>query len=135
MPSQAINYLAAITFAFLSSACSPSDSRVVSYHQTIQPMVARRCLSCHAPGGIGPFEIDTYERLKATAALSLAAIESGSMPPWQPSNDCNEYRGEQVLSDQEKSDFRTWVTKGMPKGLPQNNVAPTSAHRGLHAHR
>ena len=54
----------------------------------IQPMVAENCAKCHFEGGSSPFSLETYEQVQQLASVMLASMQSGSMPPWLPEEDC-----------------------------------------------
>ncbi len=96
----------------------------VTYHGQIAPMVAEHCGECHVEGGVGPFVLDSYDGLKMMGQASLASIRSGSMPPWQPSADCQDYEGARLMGDDEIAAFERWVELGMPAGEPDQSAEP-----------
>jgi hypothetical protein len=80
-----------------------STTATVTYSKTIAPELAANCATsgCHAGSdpalGIG---LDTYAGVKANAALSISAIQAGSMPP----------SGTFPAAD--LKDLQDWVTAG-----------------------
>jgi hypothetical protein len=94
--------------------------------------VARdRCMSCHndeAP----TFSMARYdETLRERAPLMAAFTADGTMPPWKPESDCNSFRDERVLTDEEKALFASWAAAGAPEGDPAAGPPPLDAAVGL----
>lgn len=95
-----------------------------TYHRDVRPILEANCTACHGEGGIGPFSLDDYDSAAAFAPLSLAAIEAGTMPPWQPSKCCEPLRHVRELSADELAVFERWIDDGAPEGDPAD--APPS---------
>lgn len=93
---------------------SPSVDDTPTWHQDIAPIVAERCGACHAAGGAAPFALDTPQMAAAMAPASLAAIESGSMPPWMGDPDCRTYQNSRLMPADEIALFRAWVEAAPP---------------------
>lgn len=98
----------------------------ITYHGEIAPLLARSCNQCHQPGGGGPFDLTTPEAARLYADSSLAAIESGRMPPWPADSACRSFMNERLLTEADKELFRTWVDTGTPLGTrPPGESTPT----------
>lgn len=119
---------AVVALAACSEATSPPEP-TTTYHRDVRPLVEQACLSCHQTGGIGPFPLDGYERLKSVAPAALDAIENRRMPPWMPDPDCRRYVNERLLTDAQIDTFRQWYDWGMPEGDPAEYTAPTPGQR------
>ncbi len=131
-----------LILAFLSTmvACSPDpdggpdagmqdsgmEASGPTYHRDIRPLIDANCIGCHDPGGIGPFELNTYESVSGTADVALAAIENGTMPPWQPDPACREMANERLLAPEDVETFREWVDNGKPEGDEASYEPPES---------
>jgi len=87
-----------------------------TWHADVAPVVASRCGSCHQPDGIGPFPLTTYAEVVAMAGPVEHSITSGSMPPWQGGDDCNEYSNDTSLRPDEKELLLDWLAGGTPEG-------------------
>jgi len=96
----------------------------VTYYETIKLLLDARCVSCHREGGIGPFSLATYEDAAAWSGAAVAAIHAGTMPPWPPADDCNEYAATRDLDDEEIALVDTWVAELVPMGDPALEGAP-----------
>lgn len=90
-----------------------------TYHQDIAPIYAKRCVNCHATGGIAPFPLDTYASAKSAGLASQAATTNRTMPPYAVSADgsCGTFRDARWLSDAELGAIAKWVDGGMPEGV------------------
>jgi hypothetical protein len=99
---------------------SPSGSAggPVTYYEHVLPLVAGRCGGCHAPGGLAPFSLLTYEAARPLAARMAAATRSGEMPPWPPAAGCGDFQGVRALSPDEIAILGSWADGGAPAGEP-----------------
>lgn len=101
----------------------------VTYHRDIRPLMERHCVTCHQDGGAGPFPLgyDPQEWAEGPAwwtQVSVAAIESGTMPPWSADTDCRPVRLDRSMPDAERARFVQWQEAGFPEGDEGDYVAP-----------
>lgn len=106
----------------------------VSYHNRVSRIMARNCVECHRPGGVGPFELTTYEEVVAHAPMIKQVVERGIMPPWfaappKPGAAAH-WANDRSLSAAEKSDLLAWLDGGRPAGDPQDGIKPPKYHDG-----
>lgn len=108
-----------------NSNANPPDNRNVStdlnYYKDVKPILNRSCLSCHSSGGIGPFELTSYEQVKSIKSLVADAVKTKRMPPWQPGDGCQEYVGDSSLSEKEIKTIVDWVESGAKEGDPSED--------------
>jgi len=116
---------------FLLFACSTSnksteemEEKTVEWYGDIQPLVAENCTTCHFEGGSSPFTLETYEQVQPLAAVLLASIESGSMPPWLPNADCGDFEKNRQLTKEQKDRFAKWVENDTPIGDVSLGISP-----------
>lgn len=107
-----------LTTAALAVACAPSGPAPLTWHKDVAPIVQRKCGTCHAPGEIGPFPLRSLEDWRANEAAALAAIRSGSMPPFPARQDCAEYAPTQALLPEQRSTIERWLEEGAVEGDP-----------------
>ena len=90
----------------------------VTYYQDVAPILANNCVSCHREEGSGPFVLDTYEMVKATAGMIEDSVTTRRMPPFHVDNsgDCHSFEHSPWLSDDEISTIATWVANDTPEG-------------------
>jgi len=99
----------------------PDPVAKTTWHQDVAPIVHKRCVGCHTAGGIAPFTLETFEDAGPIAALMLAKIESGEMPPWHAvvEEDCAprfNWKDDPRLTPAEEDTMRAWVADGAPEG-------------------
>lgn len=74
----------------------------------------RSCTPCHRPGQPAPFSLQSYEDFYKKREFALELIESGYMPPWQPTH--GEFVGDRRLAKDEIATIQRWVAAGAPRG-------------------
>src|SRR6187455_257521 len=70
---------------------TPDDPQPrATWYQDVAPIVAEHCMGCHQPGGIGPFDLTTYDMAFDNAGRMLDAVDKGIMPPFdaREESDC-----------------------------------------------
>ncbi len=95
----------------------------LSWYRDAAPIVAARCAGCHNAGGIAPFPLTTHDEVVALAQPIAAAVASGSMPPWQGADGCNEYSNDFSLTEDEQAMLLSWIDAGAPEGNPEDAVS------------
>ena len=102
----------------------PGPEPSETYYKDIKPVVDMKCSGCHQAGGIGPFPLTTYEEVSSQKDLALWSMESRSMPPWPPAQDCADFQHNRSLSEEEIALFGRWVKAGAPAGDPATAAPP-----------
>lgn len=87
-----------------------------TYYESVRPIIAKNCSSCHRPGGIGPFSLLTYEEVSAKGTFVSHVTKSRYMPPWKADPSFQTFRNQTLLSEDEINLIERWVKAGMPKG-------------------
>jgi hypothetical protein len=92
-----------------------------TWYQDVAPIVAEKCMGCHQTGGIGPFDLTTYDMAAENAGRMVAEIEKGAMPPFdaRESDDCTPRFGwvdDPRLSAQELDTIKLWIEDGLAEG-------------------
>jgi hypothetical protein len=105
--------------ALLSGCNQPSDE--LTWHQHAQPIVQTYCGSCHKEGGMAPFPLQDLAQVRQWSEAVRGAVESGEMPPWQPS-DLAELRFDLSLRPEDEALLLDWIEQGMAEGDPDGPV-------------
>jgi hypothetical protein len=100
----------------------PSAER--TYYQDVKPIVDAKCTMCHVAGGIAPFPLDSFAEIVDRASVVKEEIAAGTMPPWPPNDDCNDYVGNRSIDDAQRQTIIDWVDQGAKPGDPANPGAP-----------
>ena len=113
----------------LLTACTKTDEDKQSsytYYGDTKSILDTRCANCHQTDDIAPFPLTTYEEIEPLLSVIRTSIETDSMPPWQPSDECNDYKGNFDLTADEKSILLDWIDNEAPMGNTDNYVEPTN---------
>jgi hypothetical protein len=102
-----------------------------TWYQDVAPIVAEHCMECHQEGGIGPFDLTTYDMAYENAGRMLDKIESGQMPPFDAREeaDCTPrftWKDDPRLSEAEIDTIRTWIEDGRAEGTVAEVPEPPS---------
>lgn len=76
----------------------------------VQPIIARRCGSCHRTDGAGPFPLGSHREVASRGGFIVDLVDSGRMPPWLPEG--AGWRDDRRLTEGEKTTLRRWVASG-----------------------
>lgn len=128
--------LVASAAAALAAGCTTQSTAAVdpsvapgqplTYYQDAAPIFAARCVSCHSPGNIAPFSLETYSDAMTYASLIKPALQNHLMPPMPAdvSGDCQPIDDARVMPDDERNKLVAWIDGGSQPG-DAANPAPT----------
>jgi len=94
-----------------------NEQSQVTYSKQIAAILNEHCVTCHRPGQLGPFPLQTYEQTRRVAENIKIYTQSGAMPPWKPLNH-GMFRGERWLPQEQIDLLARWVDSGAPLGNP-----------------
>lgn len=104
--------------AFAANAAPPT------FHRDVEPILQRRCQSCHRPGEIGKMPLLTYEQARPWAKAIRQAVVLGKMPPWFAAKSSLEFENDAHLTADEVRMLDEWARSGAPRGNPSDAPAP-----------
>lgn len=123
---------AALAVAFLPLAAGmglraeQSSGAVVTYHGDLAPILSRKCVPCHSPGGNAPFYLQNYDQVRKRGWLIRQMVLIRYMPPCDAVSEFGEFCETPMLTDYETVLVQRWVQHGMKQG-PAGGAAPTPA--------
>lgn len=85
----------------LPASCPPGAAE---YAATIAPLISSKCMPCHAPGGEGGRELDTYATVSGVKSTVLTQVYGCRMPP----------AGATPLTEAEREELLGWLVCGAP---------------------
>lgn len=103
--------LPALALSLAGQTASPP-----TFSRDIRPILAKKCVSCHSEGGLGPFNLQTFEQTKKRADLVRQVVMTGQMPPTDARSDFGEMTPHQPLTPEELRTVQEWYRLGTPKG-------------------
>ena len=110
-----------------AGAADTTPAASSTYHQHVAPILQAKCVTCHAPGGIAPFALDTPAAAQTYAGLIKAATQRGDMPPWPPGPRGPAMLHERRLSSTELALLAAWADARRAAGRSrQSRAAPAS---------
>ncbi len=100
----------------------------VTFYQDVQPILERRCQSCHRPGEIAPMPLLTYDVTRPWAKAIKAAVLTRKMPPWPADPRFGHFLNDPRLTPDEIATLVAWADHGAPEGdlLYTNKDQPRS---------
>ena len=99
-----------------------------TFWDDVYPIVKEHCGSCHAPGGIAPMSLMTFDAARPWAESIRLELTAGHMPPWFGDPAVAPLKDVHKLSPRDLDVVLTWVSGGTPPGT--GKPVPEAAVRG-----
>ena len=93
-----------------------ADFVKISYANDVAPILAKNCVACHSEGGIGPFAMNSYEKVKGFAPMMREAIRTDRMPPYNADPHVGKFANDMNLSNSDAKTLIHWIEAGAPRG-------------------
>jgi hypothetical protein len=87
----------------------------ISYSKTIAPILIDKCVTCHREGGIGPWQMSSYEMIRGFAPMIREVLRTRRMPPWHADPHYGVFSNDRSLSDDEVKTLVHWIEAGAPQ--------------------
>lgn len=104
---------AAILCLVLPEAGAAEDP---TFNRDVAPIVFSHCVSCHHPGGAGPFSLTTYREVRKRAQQIQEVTSDHSMPPWLPEPGHGDFVGKRRLDPEQVATLARWAESGAAEG-------------------
>lgn len=101
----------------------PRAQHAPTYVEDVAPILVDHCVPCHRAGGIGPWKMDGYEKLRGWSAMTREVVLSGRMPPWHADPAHGDFLEDIGLEPAEARTLVHWVEKGTPRGEGDDPLA------------
>ncbi len=88
----------------------------ISYSKTIAPLLAKNCVGCHQQGGIAPWAMTGYDKVKGFAPMIREVVRTQRMPPWHADPLVGKWVGDRSLTPEEAATLVHWVESGAARG-------------------
>jgi hypothetical protein len=111
-------------------ALATAQTRTVTFHEDVVPVLQKNCQSCHRPGEAAPFSMLTYKDARPWAASMKRAVVSRKMPPWHADPSVGHFANDRRLSEQEIDTVARWADGGAPEGDPKKAPTPLTFLEG-----
>jgi len=100
---------------FAALTLSRADS-VPTYASDIAPLLVEKCASCHRPGGIGPWAMNSHPMVQGFSPMIREVILTRRMPPWHADPQVNRFKHDMSLSIEQAQMLVHWIDAGAPRG-------------------
>jgi len=105
----------------------------ISYARDVAPIIAEKCATCHASGGLGPFSMNTHRRIQGWAPMMAETIRTGRMPPWHADEAYRDFHDNRGLTAREERILLTWLDQGAEKAEDEEDPLRRPGARGEQA--
>ncbi len=101
----------------------------ISYAREIAPILKKKCVPCHQPGGIAPFDMADYKDVAGWSPMMREVVRLRRMPPWHADPHIGTFSNDMSLSLREEQTLIHWIEAGSPRGDGPDPLAenPTQA--------
>jgi peroxiredoxin len=100
-----------------------SAHAAISYEKSIAPMLIDNCVTCHRQGGIGPWQMTSYQMVKGFSPMIREVIRTERMPPWHADPHYSVFRNNRALSADNMKTLVHWIEAGAPRGTGSDPLA------------
>jgi hypothetical protein len=127
---------AAATLAVLLIYRPSADAHIristdVNWSEYVRPIMEKKCMTCHHPGGIAPdyvdltfYGTDTLPGANAWYASIEEMLVTGKMPPWDADARFGKFSNSKRLTQNELDILMAWLQGGRPQGPRRNLPTP-----------
>ncbi len=88
----------------------------ISYKKTIAPLLLDKCVACHRSGGIGPWQMSSYQMIKGFAPMIREVVRTQRMPPWHADPHHGTFSNDRSLTAEQTKALVHWIEAGAPRG-------------------
>ncbi|MFU8815796.1 MAG: hypothetical protein ACNA7W_10660 [Pseudomonadales bacterium] len=88
----------------------------ISYSDVIAPMLIDACVTCHRPGGIGPWAMSEYNMVRGFAPMIREVVRTRRMPPWHADPRHGSFSNDRSLTAEQARTLVHWIEAGAPRG-------------------
>ncbi len=94
----------------------PREKHALDYATDVAPILARRCVSCHHDGGIGPWSMSSYDKVRGWSKMTRHVLLERRMPPWNADPAYGDFVEDIGITPEEKRTLLHWIEQDAPRG-------------------
>ena len=95
----------------------------ISYSGRIAPLLRDRCASCHRDGGVAPWAMNGYDKVRGFAPMIREVIRTKRMPPWHADPHYGSFVGDRSIGNEDARMLVHWIEAGAPRGTGPDPLA------------
>ena len=96
----------------------------ISYTKDVVPILMNKCVDCHQPGGIAPWQMTNYQMVKQFSPMMREAIRRDRMPPFDADTHYRAFLKDENLTAAETKTLVHWIDAGSPSDIAEGAVDP-----------
>lgn len=100
------------------------ETKELTFHRDVAPLMKAHCQRCHQPGGSAPFSLRTIDDANAHAEMIAEVVGERRMPPWHAASAHGEFTNNPRLSSQEIATITDWAKGERKAGDPKDAPEP-----------
>lgn len=116
------NAIAIVSLLFIQIS---TFAQTATWNGGVGQIIYNNCANCHHEGGIGPFNLMSYEDALSYSSSIKSHTVDRHMPPWKADPNYTHFVGERRLSDTQVNLISAWVDAGSPLGTGVSPIPPT----------
>jgi peroxiredoxin/mono/diheme cytochrome c family protein len=106
---------------------NPAEIGQVTYASAAAAIIQNRCGSCHRPGQVAPFNLQSYDDARKHSAMIREVVDNRRMPPWHADPRYGRFVNDRSLTPKERATLLAWIDQGAPLGEPKD-VPPAKTY-------
>lgn len=88
----------------------------ISYEKEIAPLLVEKCVACHREGGIGPWQMSSYDMIRGFSPMIREVVRTQRMPPWHADPHYSVFSNDRGLTPVQAKTLVHWIEAGSPRG-------------------
>lgn len=88
----------------------------ISYEKQIAPLLMEKCVACHREGGIGPWQMSSYDMIRGFSPMIREVVRTQRMPPWHADPHYGVFSNDRGLTPVQAQTLVHWIEAGSPRG-------------------
>jgi hypothetical protein len=93
-----------------------TEQKPPTYTADVAPILKRHCIPCHSPGGVAPWSMDNYQKVRGWGKMIREVVRIKRMPPWHADAYYARIRQDISLSPPDVRTLIDWVEQGFVRG-------------------
>lgn len=89
-----------------------SMASAISYSDAVVPILQEKCVSCHRPGGIGPWAMTSHAMVQGFSPMIREVVLTKRMPPWHADPQVNNFKHDMGLTTEQAQTLVQWIDEG-----------------------
>lgn len=86
------------------------------YVADVVPILKQHCVSCHRQGGVAPWAMDSFEKVRGFSPMIREVLETKRMPPFFYDDRFEDIGNSKLLSVSDERTILEWISAGAQRG-------------------